>query len=75
MKHPIEIEFHGMTIPDYMAEGLLRYVEDGIPPTASFRSATLTRTTSRSSRPTCSGSTTRHRLAAGDHPLGSTLGL
>ena len=32
MKDPSEIEFHGMRIPDYMAGGLIRYVEDGIPP-------------------------------------------
>jgi hypothetical protein len=40
MKHPSEIEFHGMKIPDYMADGLIRYVEDGIPP-GDFLTAVL----------------------------------
>ena len=35
-----EIVFHGMTIPDYMAGGLTRYIEDGIEP-GDFLSAVI----------------------------------
>lgn len=32
MKHPTETDYFGMTIPDYMAGGLIGYIERGIPP-------------------------------------------
>ena len=31
-KSPIDYEFRGFRIPDYMCDGLLNYVERGIPP-------------------------------------------